>query len=206
MFFVDINTAVTIPVNLLSLIDDTDFKSRETTVVYNQAGMDLVWNFLTTDGVLTQTAVTPTTGGGDYAWVNKGDGMYGIEMPASGGASINNNVAGVGWFSGICTGVLAWRGPEIVFRAATINNMLVDDSTLETRLAQLDVANLPTIISKIEDLMSGKMEWDTANSRFKVYDQSDVLAWYLYVKDKDGNNVVMTGTGPAQRNVKIEAV
>ncbi len=61
-------------------------------------------------------------------------------------------------------------------------------------------------LDKIENLLSGKMEWDSANSRFKIYDQSDILAYYLYVKDKDGDNVVMTGTGPVQRNVKVEAV
>lgn len=247
--FLNVGAGVTVPVNLVPLLDDTDFVTRETAIVYNQAGMDLVWNFLTTTGVLTQAAVVPTSDG-DYDWVNKGDGMYGIGMPASGGASINNNTEGVGWFSGVCDGVLPWRGPAICFRAASINALLINGTALETRLAELDAENLPgdidaiagylgteipvikaktdnlpadpasetnvnvnetkidtlqTAITKIENLLSGKMEWDAANSRFKIYNQSDVLAWYLYVKDKDGNNVVMTGTGPAQRNVKVAA-
>lgn len=121
----DVDTAITVPVNLLSLIDDTDFITRETGVVYNQAGMDLVWNFQTTAGVTSQTAVTPTTSG-DYDWTHSGDGMYKIEIPASGGASINNDAEGFGWFTGICTGVLAWRGPVIGFRAAALNNALID--------------------------------------------------------------------------------
>lgn len=130
--WVDVDTAITVPVNLLSLIDDTDFVSRETGIVYNQAGMDLVWNFQTTAGVTTQTAVTPTAAG-DYDWTHSGDGMYKIEIPASGGASINNDTEGAGWFTGICTGVLAWRGPEIHFRAAGLNNALIDSAYSATR-------------------------------------------------------------------------
>ena len=103
-----------VPVNVAPLTDDVDFKSRETAVAYNAAGMDLVWNFVTAQGVFTQTAVTPTTGG-VYDWTHQGDGMYSIEIPKSGGASINNNAAGMGWFTGSATGVLPWKGPEIEF-------------------------------------------------------------------------------------------
>jgi hypothetical protein len=110
----NVGVAVTVPVNILPLLDDTDFKTRETAVAYNAAGMDLVWNFVTRAGVQTQTAVTPTTGG-VYDWTHVGDGMYNIEIPASGGASINNNAEGYGWFTGIATGVLPWRGPIIEF-------------------------------------------------------------------------------------------
>ena len=111
-----------VPVNIMPLLDDTDFKTRETAIVYNQAGMDLVWNFVTAAGAFTQTAVTPTTSG-DYDWTNQGDGMYTIEIPASGGASINNDTEGFGWFTGFCTGVLPWRGPTIGFRHAELNEM-----------------------------------------------------------------------------------
>lgn len=125
--WIDVDTAITVPVNIMPLIDDTDFKSRETGIVYNQAGMDLVWNFQTTGGVTTQTAVTPTTGGGDHDWAHSGDGMYKIGIPDSASsADINNDAEGFGWFSGICDGVLAWRGPVIGFRAAALNNALID--------------------------------------------------------------------------------
>jgi hypothetical protein len=123
--WIDVDTAITVPVNIFPLIDDTDFKSRETGIVYDSAGMDLVWNFITSAGVQTQTAVTPTTGG-VYDWSHKGDGMYNIEIPAAGGASINNDTEGSGWFTGICTGVLPWRGPIIGFRAAALNDALID--------------------------------------------------------------------------------
>ncbi|WP_455387615.1 hypothetical protein [Petrachloros mirabilis] len=131
--WLDVDAALSeVPVNIAPLVDDTDFKTRETAIAYNEAGMDLVWNFITTGGAFTQTAVTPTTAG-DYDWAHQGDGMYTIEIPASGGASINNDTEGFGWFSGICTGVLPWRGPIIGFRAAGLNNALIDSAYSATR-------------------------------------------------------------------------
>jgi hypothetical protein len=124
----DVDAALSeVPVNIFPLTDDTDFKTRETSVAYNATGMDLVWNFVTTSGAYTQTAVTPTTGGA-YDWAHQGDGMYSIEIPASGGASINNDTEGFGWFTGMATGVLPWRSPVFGFRAAGINNKLIDDA------------------------------------------------------------------------------
>ena len=121
------------PVNIMPLIDDTDFKTREESVVFDQSGLDLVWNFVTTAGAMTQTAVTPTDTAGDYDWVSQGNGMYSIEIPASGGASINNDTEGFGWFTGFATGILPWRGPVIGFRAAGLNNKLIDDAFSATR-------------------------------------------------------------------------
>src|SRR3990167_5166420 len=129
--WMDVDLALSeVPVNIMPLLDDTDFKTRETGITFDQAGMDLVWNFITTGGAFTQTAVTPTTAG-NYDWINQGDGMYTIEIPASGGASINNDTEGFGWFTGFATGILPWRGPTIGFRAAALNNSLVDGSTVD---------------------------------------------------------------------------
>ncbi len=122
--WINVDAAVTVPVNAVALIDDGDFKSREESVTFNQAGLDLVWNFVTTAGVQTQTAVTPTDTGGAYDWVNVGNGMYNIEIPATGGGTINNDTEGFGWFSGFATGVLPWSGPIIGFRAAGLNDKL----------------------------------------------------------------------------------
>lgn len=129
----DVDVALSeVPVNLMPLIDDTDFKTREEAVTYDQAGLDLVWNFVTTAGAMTQTAVTPTTSG-TYDWAHQGNGIYSIEIPASGGASINNDTEGFGWFTGYATGILPWRGPVITFRAAGLNNVLIDDAYSATR-------------------------------------------------------------------------
>src|SRR3990167_3798669 len=130
----DVDTALAeVPINLAALIDDTDFKTREESVVFNQAGLDLVWNFVTTAGAMTQTAVTPTDTLGNYDWVNQGNGMYSIEIPASGGASINNDTEGVGWFEFKATGILPMRGPLIGFRAAGLNDALIEAVYSATR-------------------------------------------------------------------------
>ena len=133
--WVDVDTAVIVPVNVMPLIDDTDFKTIEIAVVYNSTGMALTWNFVTCAGVVTGVAVTPTTVG-VYDWAEPvaDKGMYAIEIPASGGASANNDTEGVGWFTGVATGVLPWRGPTIGFRRAALNDLFIDGGTASTNL------------------------------------------------------------------------
>lgn len=131
--WMDVDAALSeVPVNAFPLIDDTDFKTREESVAYDAAGMDLIWHFVTPAGAYTATAVTPTTGG-DYDWAHQDGGMYTIEIPASGGASINNDTEGFGWFTGFATGILPWRGPIIGFRAAGLNGLLIEDAFSATR-------------------------------------------------------------------------
>ncbi len=118
--------------NILALTDDTDFKTREVAVSALSPGLDLQFNFIATSGAYTSTQVSASNGG-SYDWGNNGDGMYAIEIPATGGASINNDIEGVGWFTGFATGVLPWRGPMIGFRAAGLNNALIDSAYSATR-------------------------------------------------------------------------
>ena len=131
--YYDVDTALAeVPVNLMPLIDDTDFKSIEGAVAYNAAGMALRWHFVTTAGAYTVTSVTPTTAG-VHDWTDQGDsGVYTIEIPASGG-TINNDTEGFGWFTGVATGILPWRGPVIGFRAAGLNDALIDGAYSTTR-------------------------------------------------------------------------
>jgi hypothetical protein len=114
-----------VPVNVLPLLDDTDFKTQKTGLAYDAAGLALKWNFVTTAGAFTQTAVTPTTGG-VYDWSDQGGAMYTVEIPASGGGSINNDTEGFGWFTGVATGVLPFRGPVIGFRKQVLNDALIN--------------------------------------------------------------------------------
>src|SRR3990172_4125781 len=134
--WVDVDTAVIVPVNILPLLDDTDFVSIETAIVYNQAGLALTWNFVTAAGVVTGNAITPTTGGAfDWSEPLADVGLYAIELPASGqAAGTNNDREGVGWFTGVATGVLPWRGPTIGFRRAALNDLFMDGGTASTNL------------------------------------------------------------------------
>lgn len=148
--WMDVDVALAeVPVNLLPLLDDTDFKAIEASIAYNAAGMALYWHFVTPAGAYTVTAVTPTAGG-DYDWTDQGDaGIYTIEIPASGGASINNDTEGFGWFTGKATGVLPWRGPVIGFRKAALNDFLVEGSYAPAKAGdKMDIVDDPSSAGK----------------------------------------------------------
>ena len=161
----DVDVALAeLPICKSSLIDDGDFKTREESVTYDQAGLDLVWNFVTTAGAFTQTAVTPTDTGGDYDFIAQGNGHYTIEMPASGGASINNSAEGVGWFTGFATGILPWTGPTCGFRAASINDAFIDSDTLIDSIDNglLYESVITTVTSQVEFIMTKAFAVDDA--------------------------------------------
>ena len=126
-FDVDVALAE-VPVNTAPLVDATDGKTIEDALVYNEAGMDLNWNFVTTAGAMTHTNVVPTTAG-VHDWTSQGNGMYSLEIPDTGG-TVNNDTEGFGWFSGVTTACLPFRGPICGFRAAAINNALIDGGDL----------------------------------------------------------------------------
>jgi len=138
---VDSGSAVIVPLNVMPLLDDTDFKAIETGLVYDSGGLVLTWNFQTTAGVMTSTAVTATTSGlHDISEPLADVGMYAIEIPASGGNWANDGNAariGTGWFTGVATGILPWRGPFIKFRAAAINNRETDGDGTGTELTAI---------------------------------------------------------------------
>ena len=140
--WMDVDVALSeVPVNIMPLVDDTDFKTIEDgPVAYNAAGMDLRWNFTDTAGNTTSTAVTPTSSG-VHDWNHQGDGMYTLEIPASSG-TINNDTEGFGWFTGRITGILPFRGPVIGFRAAALNDALIDGGdNLDVNVTQFGGTN-----------------------------------------------------------------
>lgn len=161
-----------VPINIIALIDDTDFKTREESVTFDQSGLDLVFNFIDKDGAFTQTAVTPTDTAGVYDWVNQGNAMYTIEMPASGGGTINNDSEGFGWFSGFATGILPWRGPIIHFAPANIVDSIVDGSdVLDVSVTQL--AGVAQSLTDLKDFADAGYDPDT-NSVEQVKVNDDV--------------------------------
>lgn len=137
MIWIDVDTAVEMIVNKVPLVASADGYTIDETIAYNESGMDLNWNFVATAGVVSQTNVTPTTSG-DYDWAHVGNGIYKIEMTASGGASANNDTEGFGWWSGVADAIVPFTSPVYGFRAAAINNSLVDGTdNLEVDLLQI---------------------------------------------------------------------
>lgn len=66
------------------------------------------------------------------------------------GGTINNDTEGHGWFVGAATGVLPWRGPIIGFRAAAINNALIDGGdNLDVNLTQINGSAVSTTAAQL---------------------------------------------------------
>ena len=146
--WIDVDTALSeAPVNLMPIVVAAG-TTIDDGVTYDEAGMDLNWNFITTAGAYSQTNVVPTTGG-THDWASLGNGMYSLEIPASGG-TINNDTEGFGWFSGFATAVLPWRGPVVGFRAVAINNSLIDGPTVDVNVTAM-AADVITPASVDED-------------------------------------------------------
>ena len=170
MLFMDVDAAVTVPVNAMPLISESDFKTRVESIVHNTSGMDLTWNFAETNGTLTQTAVTPTTGGGLHDWSHIGEAMYKLAIPASGG-TINNNSEGVGYFTGEVDGVLPFRGPDVVFRAGGLNDLLIDDPYIDGTVisgggsagGSVTYAQLRRELGRFLAIGETPTEWDSAD-------------------------------------------
>lgn len=141
MIYIDVDSAVILPLNSFPLLDDTDFKTIETGLVYNSAGLVINWNFVTSAGVMTMNVITATTGGVfDITEPVADKGMYAIEMPASGSAAgSNNDREGYGWFTGVATGILPWSSPMFCFRAASVNDAMCDGGDLlDVSMTQID--------------------------------------------------------------------
>gem|GEM_PF-1763607 len=119
------------------LIDDGDFKSREESIAYNEAGMEIDVILEKHDGTVTTTALTPTTSG-DYDWAHTDQGYYELEIPASGGASYNNDTEGTLTVVGFVTGVLPFRSASYDIVPEKVWNSLVEGSdNLEVDAVQL---------------------------------------------------------------------
>ena len=156
--YIDVDVAQTeLPVNKYPMMD-VDGLTIDEGVTYDEAGMDLNWNFITSAGSFTQTNVVPTTAG-VHDWTHQGNGMYTIEMPASAG-TINNDTEGYGWFSGNTTATLPFISPVYCFRAAALNDAMVDGGdTLNVNVTTVsdtaqtagDIAALVTTVDTVVD-------------------------------------------------------
>lgn len=175
--WMDVDVALSeVPVNIMPLIEAADFLTVDEGVTYDEAGMTLFWHFTKPDGTTTVTAVTPTTAG-DYDWAHQDHGMYTIEVPASGGASINNTEEGFGWFTGNTTATTPWRGPIIGFRAASLNNIMVEGDGSEFPTAAEIVTAMEADGTDLEALMKAivyKAIWDEVSGDMEQFNAAGV--------------------------------
>jgi len=136
MPFKPVDTAI--KVTLGPAIDDTDFKTREEAIAYNAAGLEVDVILEKYDGTVVTTAVTPTTGGGDYDWAHTDQGEYELKLPASGGASFNNTEEGILKVVAHATGVLPFRSVAYDIVPIQVYDSIVKGTDLlDTNVAQI---------------------------------------------------------------------
>ena len=121
MPFKPVDTAIKIIVG--PCIDDTDMKTREEGLTYDQAGMEIDVILEKADGTVTTTAVTPTTAG-VHDWAHTDQGYYELEIPATGGNYANDEEGQI-TVVGYATGVLPFRSVAYDVVPTNVYNALV---------------------------------------------------------------------------------
>lgn len=172
--WIEINTDVELIVNKDPLIDSSDGITIKTDVAYNETDMALYWNFIESDGTVSQIQIIPSddSSAAAYYWSHVGGGMYAIDFPAAGDSdAADNSVLGFGWFSGSCDGVLPWISPIYGFKE--------------------DVWLLEKVIRNKRELSKSGDVWSLI-----IYDDDGTTPIITKaLKDKDGNNITDPAAG-----------
>jgi len=136
MPMIPVDTAVQILVG--PLIDDTDFKTRETGVAYNAAGMDVDLLKSSDTGTPTTTGITLTTAGAND-WIELSGGYYYVELTAA-----QNNVEGKLKLIGIATGILPFESIEYdVVPLLVYNSLVAGSDNLQVDTIQFAGSTVP---------------------------------------------------------------
>jgi len=119
MPFLKVDTAVVVEVG--PLIDNSDFKTLETAVAHDAAGMSV--DLLKSSGsALAKVDLTPTSGGAND-WTHKGNGVYELELTAA-----QNDTAGTLRVVGVADGVLPFESPVYTVVPANVYDSLIAGS------------------------------------------------------------------------------
>lgn len=131
MPYIPVDTAVQLIVG--PLIDDTDFKTLETGVAYNAAGMSVDLIKSSISGTPAKTDLTLTTAG-SQDWVELGNGMYYVEITAA-----QNDTEGELQLVGVATGILPFISAKYqVVPVKVFNSLVAGSDNLETDPIMLD--------------------------------------------------------------------
>ena len=204
--WVDVDTAIEAPMSLMPIMQD-DGTTIEPALVYNFAGIAVQWNFLTTAGVYTTDAITPTTSDDhDITEKESNQGLYGIDIPASGGDA-DNDTEGIGWITGSATGLLPWRGPTIGCRAAAINNSLIDGATVDVNVTALaaDVIT-PASVDEDSDFVVQKVTLGTMSVTGQADAGSVVIDDGVTIACSTENKTAIKATGGATGGHALELI
>jgi hypothetical protein len=144
MPYLPVDTAVVVEVG--PLIDDTDFKSLEEAIAYDESNMDV--DLLKKSATsLTKTDITLTSGG-TSDWTHKGSGVYEVEITQA-----QNDTEGSLRLVGLCDGVLPFESPVYTVVPQVVYNALVAGSDkLEVDVNQVGGTAVPETDGKLHVL------------------------------------------------------
>jgi len=187
-------------------IDDTDFKSREEALTYDQAGMEIDAILEKHDGTIVTTAITPTTGG-DYDWAHTDQGYYELELPASGGASFNNTEEGILTVVGFCTGVLPFRSVSYDMIPTQVYNSMVK-GTDKLQVHADEITNNLITASAIQDgaITAAKFGSNAINAAALATDAVNEIADGVWEEPIADHSTGTTFGGKNQKGVPSETL
>lgn len=168
MPMIPVDTAVQLIVG--PLIDDTDFKSLETGVAYNAAGMSVDLIKSSISGTPAKTDLTLTTGG-SQDWVELGNGLYYIEITAA-----QNDTEGELQLCGVATGILPFISAKYqVVPQKVYNSLTAGSDNLEVDIFAISGDSLAA--SNLELMFDGT-GYDASQSRIGSAEspQRDIIA------------------------------
>ncbi len=144
MPFLPVDTAVVVEVG--PLIDDTDFKSLEEAIAYNETNMDV--DLLKKSATSLVKVDLTLTSGGTSDWTHKGSGVYEVEITAG-----QNDTEGSLRLVGLCDGVLPFESPVYTVVPQAVYNALVAGSDkLEVDVNQVGGTAVPETDGKLHVL------------------------------------------------------
>jgi|GEM_PF-2998613 len=183
------STATTIKIG--PLIDDTDFKTRETAVVFNQAGVDCA--IMKNNGTWDVVAITDTGGAND--WVNKGDGFYTMELTAA-----QTDTLGPLEVSYYATGILPWSDTFHVLPVNVYDSLFAGSDNLQVDLTQIGgVAQSATDLKDFVDT-----GYDPATHKVEGVKTTDVatdVTNQVLADVREVNNVAVAGINDFKADV-----
>ena len=189
-----VDTAIVVSVG--PLVDDTDFKTLETAIAYNAAGMS-VDLFQETAAGVTKTDITPTTGGAND-WTHEGNGVYELEITAA-----QNDAEGALWVVGVCDGVLPFESPRYTVVPAGVHNALVA-GTDRLQVDAVEISGDSAAADNLEAYCDGTAPQPVDISKIGG-SNVEHSAGYLKIKDASGGDVApQSDTGPTL--AKLEAL
>lgn len=126
------------------------------------------------------------------------DGQYQINITGAnhnfGDVKVVNQVS---LLIGNSAGLTTFNLPseDVTLISSAVWNRLASDHTVD--------GSVGFFLNLIKAYLTNKMDIDEANSRIIVYDDAGTTPlYYNIIKDKGGANIVLTGSGPANRLVR----